>query len=56
MSDIAPEAIDKIVISSSEMLKPHWLKASLETGIYKRMLFFLLIHGCNVNVNKAFST
>jgi len=43
-----------IVISSSEMLKPHMVEIESRDRHYKRMLFLLHAHGCNMNVNGAF--
>jgi len=43
-----------IVISSSEMLKPHWLKSSHVTGTINAYCFFYAPTGANRNVNSAF--
>jgi len=39
------------VISSSQMLMPHWLKSSHVTGTINAHCF---LHRCNMNVNSAF--
>jgi len=43
-----------IAMSSSEMLKPHWLKSSHVTGTIKAYCFFYAPTGANMNVNNAF--
>ena len=43
-----------IVISSSEMLKPHWLKSSHVTGTINAYCFFYTPMCANMNVNSAF--
>ena len=41
-----------IVTSSSEMLKPHWLKSSHVTGTVNAYYLFYT-HGCNMNMNRS---
>jgi len=57
--DLIPHALNKqqihIVISSSEMLKPHWLKSSHVTGTINAYCFFYApkyknVSYCNMNV------
>jgi len=46
--------IVSIVISSSEMLKPHWLKLSHATGTINAYCLFYAPKGAIMNVNSAF--
>jgi len=50
------EATYVLVISSSERLKPHWLKSSHANGNIKAYCFFYVPTGANMNVNNAFFT